>query len=62
MAEDTATTDVANSGVDRRKDADDKPRQSKFWIGEIKAAQKRDKRWLARADKVLKRYEDDRDM
>src|SRR5262245_13170985 len=56
------TTDVANADVERRAEADDEPKSSKFWIGEIKAAQKRDKPWLGRADKVLTRYRDDRDM
>ena len=56
------TTDTANASIDRRKDVDDKPLSSKFWLGEIKAAQKRSSAWVERADEVVKRYRDERNM
>ena len=60
MAEPTA--DVANDSIDRRKDVeqDEKPQSSKFWIGEIMAARKREKSWVTRANKVIARYRDER--
>lgn len=60
MAEPTA--DVANDSIDKRKDVDDKPLSSRFWLGEITAAIKRDKEWITRADKVVARYRDERNL
>ena len=60
MAEPTA--DVANDAIEQRKDVDDKPLSSKFWLGEITAAKKRDSSWIERADKVIARYRDERNL
>lgn len=54
------TTDVANDSIENRKDVDDKPLLSKFWLGEVTAAKKRDSQWIERADKVIARYRDER--
>lgn len=54
--------DIANASIDKRKDVDDKPILSKFWLGEIAAAKKRDARWHERADKVIARYRDEREQ
>lgn len=54
------TYEVANDSIDKRNDVDDKPELSKFWLGEIAAAKKRDQPWHKRADKVVARYRDER--
>ena len=42
------TTDTANNSIDRRKDVDDEKLSSKFWLGEITAAHKRNSAWAER--------------
>lgn len=49
-----------HDAVDRRDEVDDKPQLSKFWLGEITAAGKRDDAWLKRAKKVVERFRDER--
>ena len=44
-----------------RADADPAPQSSQFWLGEITAAQKRDRRWHERARKVVARFRDERE-
>lgn len=58
MAE--ATIDLAQDQETRAK-ADEKPQASKFWLGEIAAAKKRDEKWYKRADAVVARYRDERE-
>jgi hypothetical protein len=54
--------ETANASIENRSDVDDKPALSKFWLGEISASKKRDKSWHRRADKVIERYRDERNM
>lgn len=56
------TPEVENSDLDTRAEADAQPRASKFWLGEVAAAQKRDKTWGKRATSVVARFRDERDM
>lgn len=56
------TTDTANDSIESRKDVDDKPQSSKFWIGEIQAAHKRNSKWAERGEKVIARYRDERNQ
>ena len=56
------TNDAANDSIESRQDVDDKPLSSKFWLGEIKAALKRSETWTQRADKVVARYRDERNL
>ena len=62
MSQESATPAVENDAIDRRKDVDDKPQSSKFWLGEVEAAKKRDKDWVGRGKKVVARYRDERDF
>lgn len=54
--------ETANASIDKRSDVDSKPVLSKFWLGEVAAAKKRDETWHKRADKVIARYRDERDQ
>lgn len=45
----------------RGKAEGDKPLSAKFWLSELEAAEKRDRRWHKRADKVVARYRDERE-
>lgn len=54
---------MAQSAVnDTRASAEgDKPLSAKFWHSELEAAEKRDRKWHKRADKVVARYRDERE-
>lgn len=54
---------MAQSAVnDTRASAEgDKPMSAKFWHSELEAAEKRDRKWHKRADKVVARYRDERE-
>ena len=56
-----ATPSTANANIETRASVDDEPQSSDFWLGEIEAAKKRDKKWWDRGQKVLDRYRDERD-
>lgn len=60
MADIDGTLPIVPAPVESRKDADDKPDLSKFWLGELSAAEKRDDDWCKRARKVVQRYRDER--
>lgn len=58
---DPDTASIPPEKTESRADADPKPESSKFWLGEITAAGKRDDNWIKRARKVVNRYRDERD-
>jgi hypothetical protein len=55
---------VSEAATDQetRAQADEKPLEAKFWLGELTAAAKRDEAWHTAADKVLSRYKDERGL
>ena len=60
MADATDTLQPPAEKAETRKEADEKPTSSKFYLTEVAAAGKRDKDWVERARKVVDRYRDER--
>lgn len=60
-----STQPTGNDTIERRDDAEGKPKpgmaSAKFWRAEIDGAKKREDRWRKRARKVVDRYADERD-
>lgn len=52
-----------HAGAETRKDIEksEKPRSSKYWLAEIRAAGEREKNWRKRGCEVVKQYRDERD-
>jgi len=50
-----------NQDQETRVDADEAPQSSKFWLGEIAASEKRYETWVKRAERVVKRFRDERE-
>ena len=53
---------MMNDGlIEDRKDAEDKPKSSKYWLMEIGLAEKEEKNWRDEGDRIVKRYRDEKD-